>query len=202
MTDAPMTRRDRDDLAKLARRREKLAKADTDRVASERLADFEQQMAAIYRPSDDEIWSELHAAADEAVAKADAAIAERCRELGIPKRFRPGLQLQWYERGENAAAQRRSELRAVAKSRIDAMAKLAKVEIERQSVEVQTVLIAGGLDSDDARAFLASMPTADALIGAAPSVAELEQETPHTDRYGRVLAIEPGDDADWEGDDD
>jgi hypothetical protein len=183
----PMTKAERDELIKLVRRREKLAMSDVDRVAAERLADFEQQMASIYAPADDSRWAELHAQAATVVREADAALAERCRELRIPERFRPGLSLGWYERGENASAQRRAELRTVAKTRIDAMAKAAKVEVERQSIAVQTELVASGLSSGEARAFLATMPTAEVLVGAAPSVLEVEATTPHRDRYGRIV---------------
>lgn len=48
MTEPEMTRRDREDIAKLVRRREKLSKADTDTVAAERRADFEAQLAKTY----------------------------------------------------------------------------------------------------------------------------------------------------------
>ena len=184
MTDTSMTKTERDELAKLVRRREKLAKVDVDRVAAERLADFEQQMASKYAPDDDERWAELHKSARAVVAEADDAIAERCCELGIPERFRPDLSLVWYGRGQNASRERRATLRAVAKTRIDAMAKTAKLEIERRSVAVQTELVAGGLQSDDANEFLASMPTADTLVGAAPSVAEIEESMPPRDQYG------------------
>jgi hypothetical protein len=51
-----MTKGERDELAKLVRRREKLAKADTGRVAADRLADFAQQLASIYKPADDPVW--------------------------------------------------------------------------------------------------------------------------------------------------
>ena len=71
---------------------------------------------------------------------------------------------------------------AVAKTRIDADAKAAKVAIERSSVEIQTELVAGGLESEAARTFLASMPTAEALMAAAPSVAEIEAA-----RTGRLV---------------
>lgn len=181
-----MTRREREQLAQLVRRREKLAKADADKVAAERLADFEQQMATIYA-AEDARWADLTKAANAAVTEANAGLEARCDELGIPEKFRPSLSLSWWNRGENASRERRAELRAVAKSRIDAMAKEAKVEIERQSVSVQTQLIAGGLESEEARAFLAAMPTAEALIGAAPSVAEIERVTPHRARFGREL---------------
>ena len=46
-----MTKTEHDELARLGRRREKLAKGDADRVAADRLADFEQRLASIYRPA-------------------------------------------------------------------------------------------------------------------------------------------------------
>jgi hypothetical protein len=182
-----MTKSERDELAKLVRRREKLAKVDADRVAAERMADFEQQMASIYAPADDARWAELHAQAEEVVREADKALADCCRELGVPERFRPQLNLHWYLRGENGARDRRAELRAIARTRVDAMAKAAKLEVERQSVAIQTELVAGGLRTEEARAFLAAMPTAEALIGAAPSVLEIEETTPRRGRYGELL---------------
>jgi hypothetical protein len=187
-----MTRRDREDLAKVVRRREKLTKGDADRLAAERLAGFESQLAAIYKPGDDPVWQELYAAAATAVAEVKAKLAERCRELGIPEDWAPDLQLRWYGRGENAAAERRAELRRVAKTRIDADAKAAKVEIEKRSVAVQEQLIARGLDSEDAKVFLESMPTAEQLM---PSVSVAEIEAAATaegrravERSGRLMA--------------
>ena len=70
----------------------------------------------------------------------------------------------WYGRGENSTAERRVELRKVATTRIDALAKAAKTHIERRSVEIQTELLAGRLTTDAAQAFLAAMPTADQLM--------------------------------------
>jgi hypothetical protein len=131
-------------------------------------------MASIYKPADDPVWHELHADAKRVAVEAQAKIEERSRELGIPERFAPGLNVYWYSRGENAVVQRRAELRKVAQTRLAANAKTAKAQIERRSVEVQTQLVAGGLESDEAREFLASMPQADALMPAVPSVAEIE----------------------------
>jgi hypothetical protein len=168
-----MTRRDREDLAKVVRRREKLTKADADRVAAERLAEFESRVAAIYKPSDDPVWNELYTSAHTAVTDAQTRLAERCRELGIPEDWAPELNLGWWGHGENAAAQRRAELRRVAKTRIDADAKAAKVEIEKRSLAVQEELIAGGLESGEAKAFLETMPTATQLMPSV-SVAEIE----------------------------
>jgi hypothetical protein len=171
-----MTRRDREELAKLVRRREAVAKTAAKRRAAELVADVEQQLAAVYK-SDDVRWRTISAAAQEAIATADRAIAARCRELGIPEQFRPGLCLSWHGRGENATAVRRAELRRVAVSRIAALEQRAREEIERCSLEVQTQLLKAGLETDEARAFLESMPTIDALMPPLP-LAEIEAAVP------------------------
>jgi hypothetical protein len=158
-----MTRREREELAKLVRRREKLAKADAAKVAAERLADFEAQLAKKYDYYD-ERWREATAKVREAVRETNEQIARELSADGVPEAFHPEVSTMWLPRGENASASRRAELRAVARTRIAALEKAARAEIERASVEVQTQLIAGGLQSDDARAFLESMPTADALM--------------------------------------
>jgi hypothetical protein len=162
-----MTRRDRDDLAKLVRRREKLAKAEAAKLAAERMADFEAQLAAKYDLYD-EAWAEATAKVQEAVRELNEEISRELAERGVPKEFHAQATTAWYSRGENATASRRVELRAVARTRIAALEKTAKAEIERASVEVQTQLVAGGLESDEAKAFLESMPTAEALM---PTVA-------------------------------
>ena len=50
-----MSRAERTELGSLLRRREKLAKADVEQVAAERLADFEANMAEIF-DAHDEAW--------------------------------------------------------------------------------------------------------------------------------------------------
>jgi hypothetical protein len=114
MTTPTMTRGERSDLAKLVRQRAKVAKDQTAQRAAELRADFEKQLAAIYRPSDDPVWKELHAHADAVVAQAQEQLAARCQQLGIASEFAPRLRLDWYSRGENASRERRVELRAVA----------------------------------------------------------------------------------------
>jgi len=158
-----MTKRERDELTKLAKRRERTAKAGIEHRAAELAADVEAQLAATYA-SNDETWAELTAEAKRLVDDLDAQIAERCRELGVREEFRPGLSLAWYGRGQNGDAQRRVELRKVAQTRIAAEAKRAKFEIEVRTTAVLTELAAGALHSSEAQAFLASIPTADELM--------------------------------------
>ena len=161
-----MTRAERTDLGALIRRREKLLKTAAKQRAAELLANFEKQISTIFSYDDDETWKAAFASAEKAVGDAKAVIAEQCRKLGIPPEFAPDLSLGWYGRGENAVSQRRTELRRVAKTEIDALEARAKTEIERVSVEQQTALISDGLTSVAAQAFLEQMPTAENLMPA------------------------------------
>lgn len=163
MTDEGMSRRDRDDLAKLTRRRERVAKSDARQRAAELRADGQAQLATIFR-ADDARWKEAISVAQAAIDEANAAIDRHCDESGVPEAFRPSVGLGWSSRGENGSAERRVELRRVLETRVTALEKQAFTEIERRSLEVQTSLLAGGLDSAEARAFLESMPTAAALM--------------------------------------
>ncbi len=156
----PMSARDSRDLAEHVRRQERLAKAMVGSRSAELMADFEDQMARIYSFDEQKTWAEAMKAVNEATEIAKAAVAARCEELGIPPQFAPTIRSYWFSRNENAVAERRAELRKVAQTRIEAMGKAAKVEIERGSVEIQTQLLNGRLTSGAAREFLAAMPTA------------------------------------------
>jgi hypothetical protein len=164
VTAQPMTRSEREDLAKLIRNRERVLKAAAAQRSAELLAEFEQQLASIYQWDQDEIWRQAHEAAQAAVATAEMAIAERCAELSIPARFAPGLNLYWHGRGENAVKERRNQLRAVAKNRIAAIEKAACTQIEMACLDAQSQIIAHGLTSTAAIVFLDGLPKIEALM--------------------------------------
>ena len=56
---------------------------------------------------------------------------------------------------------------------------------------MQTQLVAEGLETETARKFLESMPTADALIPSVP-VAELDELTPYDEHMGRHRRLAAG----------
>jgi hypothetical protein len=163
MTPTPMTSRDRAELGKLLRMRAKVAKSAISQQQAVLIADVEQQLSAQYKFSDD-LWADVTEAARAAVEKADAEIAKKCKAAGIAVKLRPSIGINWSGRGENALAVRRAELRMAARTRIEELAQEAKVTIDRVLTEKMETLVAGGLDSDAARAFLASMPTIDELM--------------------------------------
>jgi hypothetical protein len=172
-----MLRTEREDLLKVARHRERIAKAQLAALASQRKADFETQLASEYRWDEDDIWRQAHEVANQAVKQAKEEIVRRAVELGIPRAFAPDLNLSWYSRGANLCKARREELIRVAHARIDQMVKEGKVAVEAASVEFQTRLITDGLESAEARGWLERMPTPEQLMPVLP-VGELQKQLP------------------------
>ena len=159
-----MTKGERDDLVRLIKQREKVAKTAASQRSAAMLAEFERQVSAIHSFNTDEVWSAASQAAADAAKKANEEIAARARELGIPEEFQPKLGFSWARRGENEYSARRAELRRLAKAEIDTVEKLALVQIEAQSVQAQTEVIAHGLTSEAAIEFLQSMPAIEKLM--------------------------------------
>lgn len=167
---------ERAELSKLARLRFRLLRRNLVVQGDEQLAHVEQQLAAEY-PEDDPRWEEITEAAREAVMKADAAVAKRCREIGIPESFRPRHAV-WYDRGDNAFKERRAELRRVAQAKIEAAVGRAQIEVDRAEVALLTKLTAAGLCSEDGVKFLETdMPNIERLMPKL-SLPELEQRSP------------------------
>lgn len=166
-----MTRSERAELGQLIRKRERVMKSVAVERSAAMLAEFETQCAAIYSFDQDDIWKGAFQAAEKIVSESEQVIADRCKELGIPREFAPSINLHWYGRGENAVAQRRTELRRVAKAQIATLEKEAIAKIERMSLEAQTEVIANGLQSDAARGFLERMPDIATLMPSLDAVA-------------------------------
>jgi hypothetical protein len=165
MPEATMTNREREDLQRLVRQREKVLKSAAAERSAQLLADFENQMGAQYAFDDDAIWAEAKKAAEREVNKAQKIVAARCRELGIPEQFAPSLGLYWNHRGyDNSIDKRKKELRVMAKSQIDALERQAVLQIEVGSVEAQTALAVAGLSSAAARAFVEKLPSVETLM--------------------------------------
>jgi hypothetical protein len=160
-----MTKSERTDLARLIRRREKVAKSAAEQRAAELKVDVERQLSAIYSPDDDALWAKLQADTEVVVEQARKDLQARCRELGIPDRFAPDFHLVWSGRSwETADKERRNELRRLAHARIDATYKTAITKIETSSVEFEAQVLADGLTSEAAKNLLTGMPSVEQLM--------------------------------------
>jgi hypothetical protein len=171
-----MTTAERIELAKVVRMRFRVVRNDLEQQKAQHLAEFERQVAHEYKV-DEAAWADITARAKAVVLKADAEIAKICREHNIPEAFRPGLSLGWYKRGENAHQERRTELRRVAQTMLDARAKAAKVEADRREADILTGLAARGLGTAEAHAFLDQLPKIDQLMPKL-RLAEVEKQLP------------------------
>jgi hypothetical protein len=177
MTEATISKSEREDLQRLIRQREKVLKSAAKQRSSELLADFENQMGSEFSFDDDKVWEQAAKEAGAEVAKAKQKIAARCRELGIPERFAPTLDISWHNRGyDNMVGQRRAELRNMAIKEIEAMERKAFTQVELSCLNAQTELAVAGLTSQAARTFVAALPAVDKLMPAL-SYSEIAGET-------------------------
>lgn len=154
------------DLGQIIKDRAKVLKSHAEEQAAACLADFERKVSATFQFDSDDVWKKATEEAMAVIAKSNEEIAKRCKKLGIPKEFAPGLSIAWSARGQNGIASRRTELRRVALSEIEAMKKAAFTKIDRQSLDLRTQVISMGVLSADGKMFLESLaPVEDAMTG-------------------------------------
>lgn len=186
MTATRMTKAERDDLIRLIKRREKVAKTAAEQRSAAMLAEFEQKISETHDFATNEVWSAATQAAIAAAEKANEEIAAEAERLGIPKEFRPKLNFTWERRGENEYRDRRDELRRVAKAEIATLEKAALVQIEAESVQAQTEVIAHGLTTEAATAFLENLRPVEKLMPALdPATIQAKLAEAARDRRGR-----------------
>lgn len=161
-----MTKAERDDLIRLIKQREKLARSAAEQRSAAMLAEFEQKITDLHPFDRNEVWTAAVEAVAEATEEANARIAAEAEKLGIPEEFRPSVRFHWDRRGEAEYRQRRDELRRVAKAEIDAIEKAAVVQIGTESVRAQTEVISHGLESEAAQQFLNSLPAVEDMMPA------------------------------------
>jgi hypothetical protein len=159
-----MTKGEREELQALVRQRQKVFNTAAEQRAAELLADFDNQLGSQYAFNDDAVWEKATKEAEHEVEKAKRKIAARCRELGIPERFAPDLELSWYHRGENAVKDRRAELRTMAKTRINALLAKAKVRVATDCLRVSEQITLAGLTSEAALALINGLTPIDAQM--------------------------------------
>lgn len=161
-----MLKSERDDLIRLAKSRAKIAKTEIAERQKILLAEIEDLLAREYE-AEDALWAEAMDAAKEQVRKANDLIVAQCAGLGIPARHAPEALVGWYSRSPSVLdPSRRGELRKVAQTRLTALSAAARTQIDKAALEAETALIAGSLESSDAKAILEAMPTPEQLMPA------------------------------------
>lgn len=184
-----MTRRDRDQLAQVAKMRARIARSTIEQRELVLRSQVEDELKGLF-DAEDELARKAAGVAVAEAERADKDLQERLAEYEIPEHLRPHLTASMIENQlmgkRRSIAQRRMELSNIAHTRIKARGAQAKVEIDQQCAETVTALIAGGLSGDEAQTCLDAMPTVEQLM-LAPSVAELEAVHDEQRRQHREL---------------
>jgi hypothetical protein len=159
-----LSRHETHDLGQIIKDRTKVMESYADEQAAKCMADFERHLATIYRYDQDEVWKEVTERAMAEIEKAQEKIYAQAAKKGIPRDLAPLLQLSWQGRGQMATANRREELRRVAKREVEAMKQAAITKIRRQSLDLRTQVVTMGLVTAEAKLFLESLaPIEDAM---------------------------------------
>lgn len=184
----PMTRAERTELAALARKRGRLAKAEVDERARTMYAEAEARLTH-GEAMDDAAWQELMDAARTAVDELNERVHAVAAARGIPRELWPSAGFGWSSRGSAESPRRRAELRANVKARLDAEAARAKRIIDADVLRVETELVAAGLTSEAAAGFLAAMPSpAELMASVVLELPDVPQWTPDPEAVAALLS--------------
>lgn len=184
-----MTKRDREQLAQVAKMRSRVAKASVEQRELVLRSQVEDELQAVFAAEDD-LAAKGEEIAMDLARRANTELVEKLDELKIPDHFRPQIGVAKVESllrpRQESNASRRITLRTIAGARIKTLGAAAKVEVDRQCADTVERLITGGLSTEEAQKFLDEMPTIDELM-MAPSVAELEAVHDEQRRQRREL---------------
>jgi hypothetical protein len=131
-------------------------------------AEFEVQLSVTYPPSGDPVWMDALNVVYKTYEIQRARVEARCEELKIPERFRPQLTRPgWISSWQSSGADfkdYRAEMRRLAAIQIDDMIKNRLAHLEMNSANIQFELVAHGCITDEAKQFLAKLPSIESLI--------------------------------------
>jgi hypothetical protein len=161
-----MTAAERNALLKMIARNARVAAADVDSLAAERYADFERQATKIWEAQDlgiKQLIDDANAQIAPVIAQIRQLITDRCDEMGVLAELRPCVgDVRFHQPW--VLKDRKAELRRTTKADIDAARKRAKVEIERSRSQIEARVLTSAITSDEGRAILEQLPSADALL--------------------------------------
>lgn len=161
-----ITKGERAELRTLIRQRFKVLRADIEARHAELASELQQRITARYA-DEDKAWSDAMYLIEEAAREANRKANDVLRGLNLD-----GLDLDGKDyviigaRSINKPTRERSKLHHEGNARIDVQVKAALLQLDRAENDLLTRLVVGALESDEARGFLAEIPTVSALVPA------------------------------------
>jgi hypothetical protein len=169
-----ITKGERAELRSLIRQRFKVLRADVTARESELNAELEDKLKEHFA-ADDKAWSDVAFLIDEAVQeanrKANDIVRKQVGQDGWPHDGRIVRSCSLSEIrnsvvGAKPYEQERMVMRRQGQARITATVKSALLKLDRTEADLLTRLVAGALESEEARSFLGEIPTVSALVPA------------------------------------
>ena len=164
-----ITKTERNELKAVVRQQMKVLRAEVEQRKAELLADVDEQIVARFS-EDDQKWADAAHLAHEAVMEANRKVNDAYRELTGDRHVE---RMYVQATVPQKPARERIVLRKAAESRIEEQVAGALLKLQRQEADLIRTLAVGALESEEARAFLDSIPTVSELVPAA-RLAELE----------------------------
>lgn len=160
-----ITKGERAELRSLIRQRFKVLRAEIEVRRAELEAELDSRIVAKFS-NDDKAWGDAMFLVEEAAREANRKANDILRGVigdAYPKDSDHSIITA---RTINQPKHERNVLRTQGMSRIAAQVKTANLQLDRQEADLLTRLVAGALESEEARSFLGEIPTVSALVPA------------------------------------
>lgn len=160
-----ITKGERTELRSLIRQRFKVLRAEVEARRAELAAELEERITAKFAEEDKQ-WSDAMFLIGEATREANRKANDILRGLNIDAMDTSREYDVVNFRGVAKPTAERNVLLRNGTKRIEAQVKGALLQLDGQEADLLTRLVANGLESDEARAFLGEIPTVSALVPA------------------------------------
>jgi hydroxylamine reductase (hybrid-cluster protein) len=160
-----ITKGERAELRSLIRQRFKVLRADVEARKAELAAELQERITAKFA-AEDKAWADAMFLVGEAVREANRKANDVLRGLDIDALDTSREYSIVIAKTIAKPVAERNILTRNGTTRIEAQVKSALLQLDRQEADLLTRLVAGALESDEARAFLGEIPTVSALVPA------------------------------------
>lgn len=160
-----ITKGERAELRSLIRQRFKVLRAEVAARRAELAVELEERIAARFA-DEDKRWSDAMFLIGEAAREANRKANDILRGLDIDALDTSQEYSVISARHVMKPTAERSVLQRNGAKRIEAQVAAALLQLDGQEAQLLTRLVAGGLESEEARAFLGEIPTVSALVPA------------------------------------
>jgi hypothetical protein len=160
-----ITKGERSELRSLIRQRFKVLRSEVEARRAELASELEDRITARFA-EEDKRWSDAMFLIGEATREANRKANDILRGLNIDAMDTSREYDVVNFRGVAQPKAERNVLLRNGTKRIEAQVKAALLQLDGQEADLLTRLVANGLESDEARAFLGEIPTVSALVPA------------------------------------